>query len=79
VEIKLKPDYTGNLGTDSAKYLGHGMTFAVSAALFGWIGKEIGVRVGAESLMTIVGVFLGAGASFYRLYKSLNINSGEND
>ena len=79
VEIRLKPDYTGNLGAESVKFLGHGMTFAVSAALFGWIGNEIGVRVGAEVLMTTVGVFLGAGASFYRLYKTLNVNIGENE
>jgi apolipoprotein N-acyltransferase len=79
MEVSLEPERTGNLGADSAKFLGHGMTFAVSAALFGWIGNKIGVSVGAEVLMTTVGVFLGAGASFYRLYKALNINSGEND
>ncbi|MEO2157935.1 MAG: AtpZ/AtpI family protein [bacterium] len=79
MEMRLKPDYTGNLGADSARFLGHGMTFAVSAAFFGWIGNIIGVRIGAETLMTTAGVFLGAGASFYRLYKALNVNSGENE
>jgi hypothetical protein len=55
------------------------MTFAVSAALFGWIGNKIGIRMGAEALMTTVGVFLGSGGAFYRLYATLNASHSEKD
>ena len=79
MEIRLKPENSGHLGPEAAKYLGHGMTFAVSAALFGGIGNKIGIRIGAEALMTTVGVFLGSGGAFYRLYATLNAGHGEKD
>ena len=51
----------------SSRYLGQGMTFAASAALFGWIGSLIGTRIGAESLLTILGVLFGGAVGFYSL------------
>ena len=51
----------------SSRYLGQGMTFAASAALFGWIGSQVGARVGAESLLTILGVLFGGAVGFYSL------------
>ena len=79
MEIRLKRQNSGHSGLESAKYLGHGMTFAVSAALFGWIGNKIGIRIGAEALMTTVGVFLGFGGAFYRLYTTLNADHSEKE
>ncbi len=52
----------------SSQFLGHGMTFAASVALFGWIGFKIGERIGAESLLMILGMLLGGAAGFYNLY-----------
>ena len=51
----------------SSRYLGQGMTFAASAALFGWIGSLIGTRIGAESLLTILGVLFGGAVGWYSL------------
>ncbi len=61
----------------SSQFFGHGMTFAASMALFGWIGFEVGTRVGAESLMMILGIFLGGAAGFYNLYVQLVIRPRE--
>ena len=52
----------------SSQFLGHGMTFAASVALFGWVGFKIGARIGAESLLMILGMLLGGAAGFYNLY-----------
>ncbi len=52
----------------SPQFLGHGMALAASVALFGWVGFEIGKRVGAESLLTLTGMFIGGAAGFYSLY-----------
>jgi len=52
----------------SSQFLGHGMTFAVLVALFGLVGFEVGMRVGAESLMMIFGIILGGSVGFYNLY-----------
>ena len=51
----------------SARYLGLGMTFAASVMLFGWVGFQVGTRVGAESLLTILGVLFGGAVGFYSL------------
>ncbi len=61
----------------SSQFLGHGMTFAASVALFGWVGFEVGTRIGAESLMMILGIFLGGAAGFYNLYVQLVIRPRE--
>ena len=52
----------------SSHFLGHGMTFAASVALFGWVGFEVGTRIGAESLLLILGMLLGGAVGFYNLY-----------
>ena len=52
----------------SSQFLGHGMTFAASVALFGWVGFEVGTRIGAESLLTLLGILLGGAVGFYNLY-----------
>ena len=61
----------------SSQFLGHGMTMAASAALFGWVGSEIGSRVGAEEILTLLGVLLGGAAGFYSMYVRLVIRPRE--
>ena len=57
----------------SSQYMGHGIAMAASVALFGWVGSEIGERVGFQSLLTLLGIFLGGAAGFYNLYVQLVI------
>ena len=68
-------DPSGDRGRDvaraSSRFLGHGMALAASVALFGWVGSEIGQRVGSEALLTLLGMFLGGAAAFYSLYVQL--------
>jgi len=52
----------------SSQFLGHGMTFAASVALFGWVGLKVGERTGAESLLTLLGILFGGAVGFYNLY-----------
>ncbi len=49
------------------------MAIAASVALFGWVGSEIGERVGSQSLFTLFGMLLGGAAGFYSLYVQLVI------
>ena len=55
----------------SSQYLGHGMALALSVALFGWVGSEIGARVGFQPLLTLLGMLLGGAAGFYSIYLQL--------
>ena len=52
----------------SSQFLGHGMTLAASVALFGWVGFTVGTRIGAQSLLTILGMLFGGAVGFYNLY-----------
>ncbi len=61
----------------SSQFLGLGMTFAVSVALFGWVGFEVGKRTGAESLLTLLGVLFGGAVGFYSLYAQVVKRSRE--
>ena len=55
----------------SADALGHGITIAVSVALFLWLGDLLDQRIGTSPLFAFLGILLGAGGGFYRLYAQL--------
>ena len=59
----------------SSQFLGFGMTFSASAALFGWIGFKVGTFIGAESPLTILGALFGGAIGFYSLYAHVVIRS----
>jgi hypothetical protein len=56
---------------DAAPFLGHGLTWALSTALFLFLGWLLDGRLGTLPLFTILGAFIGAGAGFYSLYHHL--------
>ena len=53
------------------EYAGLGLQFAVSILLFLYLGQWIDGRLGTEPWFMIAGVFTGAGASFYSMYRKL--------
>lgn len=57
----------------SSHYLGHGMALAASVAVFGWLGSWVGQRVGAESVLTLLGMLFGGAAGFWNMYFQLVI------
>jgi hypothetical protein len=64
----MSVDQGKEVAQGSSRFLGHGMSLAVSVAIFGWLGSEIGERVGLESLLTLFGMLLGGTVGFYNLY-----------
>lgn len=70
-------DHGSEVVRASSHFLGHGMTFAASVALFGWIGFKVGARFGAESLLMLLGMLLGGAAGFYNLYVQVVIRPRE--
>lgn len=50
---------------------GMGLTFAISVLMFLLAGQWIDRKFGTEPLFLIVFVFVGAGASFYSIYRKL--------
>ncbi|HEX4936094.1 MAG TPA: AtpZ/AtpI family protein [Gemmatimonadaceae bacterium] len=55
----------------AGKYAGLGIQFAASILLFLYAGQWLDRRLGTDPLFLYVGVFTGAGAAFYSMYRSL--------
>lgn len=56
-----------------AEFLGVGMQFAGAILLFLFLGRWLDSRLGTEPWLLLVGVFVGAAAGFYSLYRQLVI------
>lgn len=71
--LRVVREGSTGLGTMGAagKYAGVGLQFALSILLFLYVGQWADRRVGTDGIFTILGVFLGAGAAFYSIYRSL--------
>lgn len=67
------------LGVEAGRYLGHGLTWALSTALFLFLGLLADRWLGTMPLFTILGAFVGAGAGFYSLYFHLVIEPRERE
>lgn len=68
-----------SLPAQAGKYLGTGMTWALSTALFLYLGTWVDRWVGTESVFALVGAFVGAAAGFYYLYHHLVEDSRDRD
>jgi F0F1-type ATP synthase assembly protein I len=55
----------------AGKYAGLGLQFALSILLFLYAGQWLDRRLGTGQLFLLIGVFVGAGAAFYSMYRTL--------
>jgi len=55
----------------AARHAGAGLQFAVSIVVFLYAGQWVDRRLGSEPWGVLIGVFTGAGAAFYSLYRRL--------
>lgn len=67
------------MATELGRYGGHGLTIALSTALFGWLGVQADERLGTDPLFVILGVFVGFGAAFYSMYREVTAKGGRGD
>src|SRR5689334_21465923 len=58
-------------GPSVAEFAGVGLQFAVSILVFVFVGQWLDRKLGTAPWMLMLGVFLGAGASFYGMYRKL--------
>ncbi|MEO7103084.1 MAG: AtpZ/AtpI family protein [Gemmatimonadaceae bacterium] len=63
----------------ASDFAGIGLQFAVSIVLFVFAGQWLDGRLGTGPLFLIVGAFLGAGASFYSMYRKLMASQEKHD
>lgn len=55
----------------AGRYAGLGIQFAASILVFLYAGQWLDRRLGSDPLFLYVGVFTGAGAAFYSMYRNL--------
>ena len=55
----------------AAQFMGLGLQFVLSLLLFLYIGKWVDGKLGTSPGFMILGVFTGASAAFYSMYRSL--------
>lgn len=72
---KEDPPRAGRSGpsaaADVSKYLGVGLTWALSTILFLFVGRAADRWLGTEPILTLIGAFVGAGAGFYYMVHHL--------
>jgi ATP synthase protein I len=65
-------------GPSVAEFAGVGLQFAVSILVFVFLGQWLDRKLGTAPWMLMLGVFVGAGASFYSMYRKLT-KAGERE
>lgn len=55
----------------AGRYAGLGLQFALSILLFLYAGQWLDRRLGTGQLFLLIGVFVGASAAFYSMYRTL--------
>jgi len=63
----------------AAQFMGLGLQFVLSLLLFLYLGKWVDGKLGTSPLFLILGVFIGAGAAFYSMYRRLKVAEREEE
>lgn len=66
-------------GLSGADFAGVGIQFAVAIIAFLFAGQWLDRRVGTDSVFTLIGVFAGASAAFYNMYRKITAAQKKDD
>jgi F0F1-type ATP synthase assembly protein I len=66
-------------GLSGADFAGVGMQFAIAIIVFLFAGQWLDKRLGTNGLFTIAGVFVGATAGFYHMYRRISAAQRQDD
>ena len=58
-------------GVSTGEYAGLGIQFAASIVVFLYLGQWLDRKLGTAPWLLLAGVFIGAGGSFYSMYRRL--------
>ncbi len=61
----------GSTGVSGAQFAGVGLQFALTIVVFAFAGIWLDKRLGTSPWMVILGVFIGAAAGFFSIYRQL--------
>jgi F0F1-type ATP synthase assembly protein I len=66
-------------GLSGADFAGVGIQFALAIIVFLFAGQWLDKRLGTNGMLTIAGVFVGAGAGFYSMYRRISAAQRRDD
>ena len=66
-------------GSSGADFAGLGIQFVAAILLFLFAGQWVDKKLGTDGLFTIIGVFVGAGAAFYNMYRKVTAAQRRDD
>jgi F0F1-type ATP synthase assembly protein I len=66
-------------GLSGADFAGVGIQFAFAIIVFLYAGQWLDKRIGTNGLFTIAGVFIGAIAAFYNMYRKISAAQKQDD
>ena len=72
MEDQRRTQRSSRKGLSGGEFAGVGIQFAVAIIVFLYAGQWLDNRLGTNGLFTIAGVFIGAGAAFYNMYRKIS-------
>jgi hypothetical protein len=66
-------------GLSASDFAGVGLQFAFAIVIFLFAGQWLDRRLGVDGPFTLVGVFVGAGAAFYSMYRRISAAQKRDD
>ena len=72
MEDQKRTQRSSRKGLSGGEFAGVGIQFAFAIIVFLYAGQWLDNRLGTNGLFTIAGVFIGAGAAFYSMYRKIS-------
>ena len=79
MEDEKRTQQDSKKGLSGADFAGVGIQFAFAIIVFLYAGQWVDDRLGTNGLFTIAGVFIGAGAAFYNMYRKISAAQKQDD
>jgi F0F1-type ATP synthase assembly protein I len=79
MEDEKRTHQSSRKGLSGADFAGLGFQFAFAIIVFLYAGQWLDNRIGTNGLFTIAGVFVGAGAAFYNMYRKVSAAQKQDD
>jgi F0F1-type ATP synthase assembly protein I len=65
--------------SSGADFAGLGIQFVAAILIFLFAGQWVDKKLGTDGLFTVIGVFVGAGAAFYNMYRKVTAAQRRDD
>jgi F0F1-type ATP synthase assembly protein I len=79
MEDEKRSQQSSGKGLSGGDFAGVGIQFAAAIIIFLFAGQWVDDRLGTGGLFTIAGVFIGAGAAFYNMYRKITAAQRRDD